>query len=106
MPGHKRAELNIELKIIPSQRAEKAPQAQIEAGKQAANSSGLVASEAGPDVTTALAGGRSEVIDALVKVIDASLDAGAHRLEVKVEAQEDSGKFGAAGGRRETRGGG
>ena len=106
MPGHKRAELNIELKIVPSQRAEKAPQAQIEAGKQAANSSGLVASEAGPDVTTALAGGRSEVIDALLKVIDASLDAGAHRLEVKVEAQEDAGKFGGAGGRREARGGG
>ena len=106
MPGHKRAELNIELKIVPSPRAEKAPQAQIEAGKQAANTSGLVASEAGPDITTALAGGRTEVIDALLNVINASLDAGAHRLEVKVEAQEDSEKFGGAGGRREARGGG
>ena len=103
MPGHKRAELNIELKIVPSPRAEKAPQAQIEAGKQAANASGLVAHEAGPDVTTALAGGRSEVIDALLKVIEASLDAGAHILQVKVEAQEDAGKFGGAGGRRGSR---
>ncbi len=103
MPAHKRAELNAELKIVPSPRAEKAPQVQIEAGIQAANASGLLAHEAGPDVTTALAGGRSEVLDAVLKVIEASLDAGAHILQVKVEAQEDAGKFGGAGGRRGSR---
>jgi uncharacterized protein YqgV (UPF0045/DUF77 family) len=100
MPGYHRAELSAELKIIPSPRAEKAPQAQIEAGRQAANASGLVAHEAGPDVTTALAGGRDEVLDAVRKVAKASLDAGAHVVQVKMEAQEEAGKFGGAGGRR------
>jgi uncharacterized protein YqgV (UPF0045/DUF77 family) len=100
MPGYHRAELSAELKIIPSPRAEKAPQAQIEAGMQAANASGLVAHEAGPDVTTALAGGRDEVLDAVRKVAKASLDAGAHVVQVKMEAQEEAGKFGGAGGRR------
>ena len=100
MPAHKRAELNAELKVVPSPRAEKAPQAQIEAGVQAASASGLVAHEAGPDVTMALAGGREEVLEAVRKVIEASLDAGAHVVQVKVEAQEDAGKFGRPGGRR------
>jgi hypothetical protein len=100
MPGYHRAELSAELKIIPSPRAEKAPQAQIEAGRQAASASGLVAHEAGPDVTMALAGGREEVLEAMRKVIEASLDAGAHVVQVKMEAQEEAGKFGGAGGRR------
>jgi hypothetical protein len=100
MPAHKRAELNAELTIVPSPRAEKAPRAQIEAGMQAANASGLVGHEAGPDVTTALAGGRQDVLDAVRRVIEASLDAGAHVVQVKVEAQEEAGKFGRPGGRR------
>jgi uncharacterized protein YqgV (UPF0045/DUF77 family) len=100
MPGYNRAELNAELKIVPSPRAEESPQAQIEAGTRAANTSGLVAHEAGPDVTTALAGGREEVLEAVRKVIEASLDAGAHVVQVKVEAQAEAGKFGRPGGRR------
>jgi hypothetical protein len=32
--------------------------------------------------------------------MEAALDAGAGEVRLKVEAQEESGKFGAAGGRR------
>lgn len=100
MPGYNRAELNVEFKIVGSERAEKPPREQVEAGLRVANESGLAAHEAGPD-TTALAGGRSEVLETVMKVIEASLDAGARIVEVKVEAQEESGKFGAPGGRRD-----
>jgi hypothetical protein len=40
-----------------------------------------------------LAGGRSEVLAATRRVIEASLDAGAHIVQVKVEAQGDSARF-------------
>lgn len=99
MPGYNRAELNVEFKIIGSERAEKTPREQVEAGMRVANESGLAAHEAGPE-TTALAGGRSEVLETVMRVIEASLDAGARIVEVKVEAQEETGKFGDPGGRR------
>jgi len=65
---------------------------------QAATASGL-AHESGPE-TTVLAGRRGEVLDALLKVIGAALDAGVHTVQVKVEAEGDAEKFGRAGGRR------
>lgn len=100
MPGYNRAELNVEFKIVASERAEMTPREQVEAGLSAARESGLAMHEAGPE-TTALAGGRSEVLEAVMKVIEASLDSGARIVEVKVEAQEEAGKFGDPGGRRD-----
>jgi uncharacterized protein YqgV (UPF0045/DUF77 family) len=91
MPGYNRAELSAELTIVPSREAESSPQSQIEAAKQAASASGL-AHEAGPE-TTVLAGRRSEVLEAVRKVIDASLDAGAHAVQVKVEAEAEATRF-------------
>ena len=91
MPGYNRAELSAELTIVPSQEAESSPQSQIEAAKQAASDSGL-AHEAGPE-TTVLAGGRSEVLEAMLKVVEASLDAGARAVQVKVEAEGDAERF-------------
>jgi uncharacterized protein YqgV (UPF0045/DUF77 family) len=91
MPGYNRAEISAELTVVTTTEAERSPQEQVEAAKQAASDSGL-AHEAGPE-TTVLAGGRSEVLEAMRKVIEASLDAGAHVVEVKVEAQEDAARF-------------
>ena len=91
MPGYNRAELSAELTIIPSRESEESPQAQIEAAKQTASDSGL-ANEAGPE-TTVLAGERSEVLEAVLKVIEASLDAGAHTVQVRVEAEGDAARF-------------
>ncbi len=92
MPGYNRAEISAELTVVTSTGAEKSPQEQIEAAKQAASDSGL-AHEGGPE-TTVLAGGRSEVLAATREVIEASLDAGAHIVQVKVEAEADAGRFG------------
>jgi uncharacterized protein YqgV (UPF0045/DUF77 family) len=91
MPGYNRAELNAELTIIPSREAENSPQSQIEVAKQAASDSGL-AREAGPE-TTVLTGRRSEVLEAVRRVIDASLDAGAHVVQVRVEAEAEATRF-------------
>jgi uncharacterized protein YqgV (UPF0045/DUF77 family) len=91
MPGYNRAELSVELTIVPSPGAESPPQAQIEAAKQAASDSGL-AHEAGPE-TTVLAGGRSEALEAMLGVIEASLDAGAHAVQVRVEAEREASRF-------------
>ena len=91
MPGYNRAELSAELTIMPSQGAESSPQSQIEAAKETASDSGL-AHEAGPE-TTVLAGERSEVLEAVRKVIEASLDAGAHAVQVRVEAEGDAARF-------------
>ena len=95
MPGYNRAEINVELTVVTTTEAESTPQEQVEAAKQAASESGL-AHEAGPE-TTVLAGERSEVLEAMRKVIEASLDAGAHVVEVKVEAQEDAARFDGGG---------
>ena len=91
MPGYNRAELSAELTIVPSREAEESPQSQIEAAKEAASDSGL-AHEAGPE-TTVLSGGRAEVLEAMRKVIEASLDAGAHAVQVKLEAEGDAERF-------------
>ena len=92
MPGYERAELTAELKVLPSSEAERSPRDQIEAAKRAAAESGM-AREAGPE-TTVLAGGRREVLEATMKVLEAALDAGAHAVEVKVEAEGESERFG------------
>ena len=85
MPGYNRAEISAELTIVTSSEAERSPQEQVEAAKQAASDSGL-AHEAGPE-TTVLSGERSEVLEATRKVIEVSLDAGAHVVEVRIEAE-------------------
>ena len=91
MPGYNRAEISVELTVVTTAEAERSPQEQVEAAKRAASDSGL-AHEAGPE-TTVLAGGRSEVLDATRKVIEASLDAGAHAVRIEVEAQGDASSF-------------
>ena len=60
----------------------------VKAAVDEARASGL-ASEAGPD-TTALAGGRAEVLATLNKVIDIAIGAGATSIEVKIEAATES----------------
>ena len=91
MPAYHRAELSAEITVVPSPDGREPPEAQTEAARRAAAASGL-AHEAGPDATL-LAGGRADVLDSLRTVIDASLDAGAHAVEVKVEAQGDARRF-------------
>ena len=88
MPGYNRAELSVELTVVPSWEGKQSPRAQAEAAQRAASESGL-AHESGPG-STVLSGGRSEVLGS---VIDASLDAGAHIVQVKVEAQGDAQRF-------------
>jgi uncharacterized protein YqgV (UPF0045/DUF77 family) len=95
VPGYNRAELTAELKVLASAHSEKAPKEQIEAARRAAGDSGL-AREAGPE-TTALAGERSEVLRAMLEVIEASLDAGARAVQVNVETEGDSSRFGGRG---------
>ena len=91
MPGYNRAEISAELTVVTTTEAERSPQEQVEAAKQAASDSGL-AHEAGPE-TTVLAGGRSEVLEAVRKVIEASLDAGVQAVRVVVEAQGEAASF-------------
>jgi uncharacterized protein YqgV (UPF0045/DUF77 family) len=91
VPGYNRAELTAELKVLASAESEKAPNEQMEAARRAAGDSGL-AREAGPE-TMALTGERSEVLEAMRKVIEASLDAGAHAVQVNVETEGDSPRF-------------
>ena len=91
MPGYERAELSAELRVVPTPTGEEAPREQIEAAKQAASESGL-AREAGPEITV-LAGDRTEVLEALLEAIQASLDAGVRTIEVKVEAEADAERF-------------
>ncbi|MEW6638466.1 MAG: thiamine-binding protein [Actinomycetota bacterium] len=92
MPGYYRAELSAELKVIPSRQAEKSPREQIDAATRAAGETGL-AHEAGPE-TTVLAGGRREVLEAALKVVEAALEAGAHTVEIRIEAEGDARRFG------------
>ena len=92
MPAYERAELSAELKVLPSPEAEKPPREQVEEAKRAASESGL-AREGGPE-TTVLAGGRKEVLEAAMKTVEAALDAGARAVEVKVEAEGESERFG------------
>jgi uncharacterized protein YqgV (UPF0045/DUF77 family) len=92
MPGYHRAELSAELTVVPSLEGRSSPRAQLEAARAAATASGL-AHESGPGATL-LAGERAQVLEAALKVIDAALDAGAHIVQVKVEAQADAKRFG------------
>ncbi len=92
MPGYHRAELSAELRIVPSANAGESPRDQIEATKQTASESGL-AREAAPK-TMMLAGDRAEVLKALFESIEASLDAGARAVEIRVEAEADAARFG------------
>jgi hypothetical protein len=64
------------------------PEAARAAARAAAEPSGL-AREAGPD-ETALAGSRAEVLAALEAVVGAALDAGAHQLDVRIEAPTEA----------------
>jgi uncharacterized protein YqgV (UPF0045/DUF77 family) len=91
MPGYNRAEVSAELTVVPSWEGKQSPRAQAEAARRAASESGL-AHESGPG-RTVLSGGRTEVLEALRKVIEASLDAGAHIVQVKVEAEGDAQRF-------------
>ena len=91
MPVYERAQLSAELEVVTSPEAETSPRDQVEAAKAAASESGL-AHEAGPE-TTVLAGGREEVLQATMRVIEAALDAGAHAVNVKVEAEGDAPRF-------------
>ncbi len=91
MPQYERAQLSAELEVITSPEAERSPRDQVEAAKAAASESGL-AHEAGPEITV-LAGGRKEVLQAAMQVIEAALDAGAHAVNVKVEAEGESYRF-------------
>jgi uncharacterized protein YqgV (UPF0045/DUF77 family) len=93
VPAYERAELTAELKVVPSSEAENPPREQVEAAKRVASDSGL-AREAGPEVT-ALAGGRREVLEASLRVVEAALDAGARAVEVRVEAEGEAERFGA-----------
>src|SRR5919197_4805934 len=93
MPGYHRAQVSAELTIVPSVDGEQSPRAQLEAAQRAASESGL-AHESGPG-STLLAGDRAEVLAAAFGVIEASLDAGAHIVQVKVEATGDARRFGA-----------
>ena len=76
------AELTAELTIDPDgARA-------VAAGREAAAETGL-ALDTGPN-TTALSGAKREVLDALHRVLDAALAAGATTVQVKLEVPRDS----------------
>jgi uncharacterized protein YqgV (UPF0045/DUF77 family) len=93
VPAFERADLTAELKVLTSD--EDGPRGEIEAAKTAAGASGL-AHEAGPE-TMVLAGERREVLDAVTRVVEAALDAGAGGVELKIEAQGDAPRFEARG---------
>ena len=64
------------------------PDEALEVARRVAAPSGL-AREGGPGVT-ALAGGRAEVLATLSDVVLASLDAGARRFDVRLEAPSET----------------
>jgi uncharacterized protein YqgV (UPF0045/DUF77 family) len=75
------AELTVEFTI-------EGPDEAISAARAVADPSGL-AREAGPG-TTLLAGSRAEVMATLNAVVAAALDAGAQRVDVRLEAPAES----------------
>jgi uncharacterized protein YqgV (UPF0045/DUF77 family) len=77
------AELTAELTIAPA-----ADDRAVAAGREAAAQTGL-ALDTGP-TTTALSGARGEVLDALSRVLDAALSAGATTVEVRLEVPTDA----------------
>ena len=92
MPRYERAGISAELTVVASEYAEKPPREQVEAAKTAAGETGL-AHEAGPE-SLVLAGDRREVLEATMEVIEASLDAGASAVEIRLEAEGDAPRFG------------
>lgn len=78
------AELTAEFTVETSPEGKKSPKEQVEAGREAAGASGLAAQDTGPE-STALSGPRAKVLEALPRVIQASLDAGAKAVHVRVE---------------------
>ncbi len=93
MPAFERAELTAELKVLPS--GGDGSRGEVEAAKAAAGETGL-AHEAGPE-TMVLTGERREVLEAVTRVLEAALDAGAGGAELKIEAQGDAPRFGEQG---------
>ena len=93
MPAFERAELTAELKVLPS--GGDGSRGEVEAAKAAAGETGL-AHEAGPE-TMVLAGERREVLEAVTRVVEAALDAGAGGAELRIEAQGDAPRFGEQG---------
>jgi uncharacterized protein YqgV (UPF0045/DUF77 family) len=79
------AELTAEFSVETSAHSKRSPQEQVKAATDAASASGL-ASETGPEIM-ALAGARSEVLDALRSVIEAAFDAGAQAVRVTLESR-------------------
>jgi hypothetical protein len=92
VPGYDRAELTAELTIASPPGAGDPPREPVEAVREAAAGSGL-ARESGPE-SVMLVGGRREVLEATMRVVEAALDAGAHAVEVKVESEGDAPRFG------------
>lgn len=86
MPAFERAELTAELKVLAS-----GGDGPVEAAKTAAGQTGI-AHEAGPE-TMVLAGGRREVLDAVTRVVEAALDAGAAGVELRVEVEREAERF-------------
>jgi uncharacterized protein YqgV (UPF0045/DUF77 family) len=80
------AQVTATFTIAPSESGHRARHAK--AAIDEAHASGL-AMEAGPDATT-LAGGRTEVLDTLFKVMDIAIGAGATGIEVTIEAAAES----------------
>ncbi len=78
------AEVTAEFTIRPT--AEEEMEAHVKAGVDAARASGL-AVEVGPQ-RTGLSGSKADVLDALARVMDAAIEAGARSIEIKVEAPE------------------
>jgi uncharacterized protein YqgV (UPF0045/DUF77 family) len=78
------AEVTAEFTIHPFTEGRMEPH--VRAGVDAAQASGL-AVEVGP-FGTGLSGGRAEVLDALMKVMDAAIEAGARSIQIKVGAAE------------------
>ena len=86
MPAFERAELTAELKVLAS-----GGDGPVEAAKTAAGQTGI-AHEAGPE-TMVLAGGRREVLDAVTRVVEAALDAGAAGVELRVDVEREAERF-------------
>ena len=86
MPAFERAELTAELKVLAS-----GGDGPVEAAKTAAGQTGI-AHEAGPE-TMVLAGGHREVLDAVTRVVEAALDAGAAGVELRVEVEREAERF-------------
>jgi rRNA maturation endonuclease Nob1 len=85
MPGYERAELSAELRVV------QPTEEHLQAVRDAAAETGL-AHEAGPE-TVVLSGGRGEVLEATLNVLNAALDAGARNVDVRIEAEGDAPRF-------------